>query len=99
MTAHAERLSATRASKTHRPVFVADCTLCASAEPCGMCAGTICRAGIWRAVDCQAERGLKELTSNRPENPSLDLPCRMVFAAGQLSIEVIGPQPEDEAAA
>ncbi len=32
------------------------------------------------------------------ENPTLDLPCRVVFAAGQRKVDVIGPLLADEAA-
>ena len=39
------------------------------------------------------------MTGNHAENPTLDLPCRTVFAAGQRTVEVIGPLLEDEAAA
>ena len=39
MTAHAERMIATRASKAWRPPFLAGCTLYSTAEPCAMCAG------------------------------------------------------------
>ena len=39
------------------------------------------------------------MTGNHTENPTLDLPCRNVFAAGQRPVEVIGPLLEDEAAA
>jgi hypothetical protein len=39
------------------------------------------------------------LTGNHPENPTLDLPCRKVFASGQRTPEVVGPLLEDEAAA
>ena len=99
MTAHAERLLATRASKTYRPEFLAGCTLYSSAEPCAMCAGAIYWAGIGRVVYGQSERSLKAATGDHPENPTLDLPCRAVFAAGQRKVEVIGPLLEDEAAA
>ncbi|OQP87175.1 tRNA-specific adenosine deaminase [Rhizobium rhizosphaerae] len=99
MTAHAERLIATRASKAHPPVFLADCTLYSSAEPCAMCAGALYWAGIGRLVYGQAETGLKEETGNHAENPTLDLPCRTVLAAGQRKVEVIGPMLEEEAAA
>ena len=34
---------------------------------------------------------------NHPENATLDLPCRTVFAAGQKDIRVWGPVPEVEA--
>jgi tRNA(Arg) A34 adenosine deaminase TadA len=99
MTAHAERLLATRASKTWPPAFLADCTMYVSAEPCAMCAGAIYWAGIGRVVYGQSEAGLKALTGAHPENPTLALPCRVVFEAGQRAVEVVGPMLEEEAAA
>ena len=99
MTAHAERVLATRASKLYRPAFLADCTMYVSAEPCAMCAGAIYWSGIGRVVYGQSEASLKAMTGNHDENPTLDLPCRQVFAAGQRPVEVIGPLLEDEAAA
>ncbi len=99
MTGHAERLLATQASKQFDPKFLADCTLYTSAEPCCMCAGAIYWAGIGRVVYGLSEHRLKTLTGNHAENPTLDLPCRTVFAAGQRHVEVIGPLLEDEAAA
>jgi len=99
MTAHAERLLATRASKRHRPDFLATCTMYVSAEPCAMCAGAIYWAGIGRVVYGMSEASLREHTGNHPENPTLDLPCRTVFAAGQREVEVVGPLLEVEAAA
>lgn len=99
MTAHAERLLATRASKAWRPEFLAACTLYTSAEPCAMCSGAIYWAGIGRVVYGQSEHDLKLMTGHHAENPTLDLPCRVVFGAGQRDIEVIGPLLADEAAA
>jgi tRNA(Arg) A34 adenosine deaminase TadA len=98
-TAHAERLLATQASKTHGAPFLARCTLYTSAEPCAMCSGAIYWAGIGRVVFGLTERRLKTMTGNHDENPTMDLPCRTVFAAGQRPVEVIGPLLEDEAAA
>jgi tRNA(Arg) A34 adenosine deaminase TadA len=98
-TAHAERLLATQASRTHDPRFLNACTIFTSAEPCAMCAGAIYWVGIGRVVFGLSERRLKSLTGNHAENPTLDLPCRAVFAAGQRTVEVIGPLLEDEAAA
>jgi tRNA(Arg) A34 adenosine deaminase TadA len=99
MTAHAERLLATRASRAYGPDFLARCALYSSAEPCAMCAGAAYWAGIGRVVYALSERRLKEVTGAHPENPTLDLPCRAVFAAGQRSVEVVGPLLEDEGAA
>jgi tRNA(Arg) A34 adenosine deaminase TadA len=99
MTGHAERLLATQASKAIDPKLLAGCTLYTSAEPCAMCAGAIYWAGIGRVVFGLSERRLKALTGNHAENPTLDLPCRIVFAAGQRAVDVIGPLLEDEAAA
>jgi tRNA(Arg) A34 adenosine deaminase TadA len=99
MTAHAERLLATQSSKAHDPSFLARCTLYSSAEPCAMCAGAIYWAGIGRCVYGLSERRLKTITGNHAENPTLDLPCRTIFAAGQRRVDVVGPLLEDEAAA
>src|SRR5271169_1051548 len=99
MTAHAERLLATRASKTHDPDFLAGCTLYTSAEPCAMCSGAIYWAGIGRVVYGQSEASLKPIIGAHKENPTLALPCREVFATGQRPTEVIGPLLETEAAA
>jgi tRNA(Arg) A34 adenosine deaminase TadA len=99
MTGHAERVLATLASKQFGPQILAGCTLYSSAEPCAMCAGAIYWTGIGRVVYGLSERRLKIITGNHAENPTLDLPCRTVFAAGQRSVEVIGPLLEDEAAA
>jgi len=99
MTGHAERVLMTRAS-TGLPVEVLrECTIYTSAEPCAMCAGAIYWTGLKRVVYGLSEHQLKQITGNHPENPTLDLPCRVVFAAGQRVVEVIGPLLEDEAAA
>jgi tRNA(Arg) A34 adenosine deaminase TadA len=98
MTAHAERLLATEASRKYDPSFLARCTVYTSAEPCAMCAGALYWIGTGRVVFGLSERRLKAMTGNHPENPTLDLPCRTVFAAGQRAVEVIGPLLEDEAA-
>jgi tRNA(Arg) A34 adenosine deaminase TadA len=97
-TAHAERLLASRAARTYELKFLARCTLYTSAEPCAMCAGAIYWAGIGRVVYGQSEKALKAQTGAHEENPTLDLPCAAVFAAGQRPTEVVGPLLEDEAA-
>lgn len=99
MTGHAERVLMTRASKAYKPAFLRGCTLYASAEPCAMCAGATYWAGVGRVVYGLSEAGLREITGNHPENPTLDLPCRIVFAAGQRPTEVIGPLLVEESAA
>jgi tRNA(Arg) A34 adenosine deaminase TadA len=99
MTGHAERLLATRASKQWPGHVLAGCTIYTSAEPCAMCAGAIYWTGIGRVVFGLSEHRLRAFTGNHAENPTLDLPCRTVFAAGQRCVEVVGPLLEDEAAA
>jgi tRNA(Arg) A34 adenosine deaminase TadA len=99
MTGHAERVAMTRASIAFRPDQLRDCTLYVSAEPCAMCAGAIYWAGVGRVVYGLAERSLKHLTGAHPENPTLDLPCRTIFAAGQRPVTTLGPLLESEAAA
>jgi tRNA(Arg) A34 adenosine deaminase TadA len=97
-TAHAERLLASWAARTLSLEELKDCTLYSSAEPCAMCAGAIYWAGIGRVVFGQTERGLKEQTGAHEENPTLDLPARVIFEAGQRPTEVVGPLLESEAA-
>lgn len=99
MTAHAERLLATQASKQLDPNVLASCTVYTSAEPCAMCAGAIYWVGIGRVVFGLTERRLKTMTGDHAQNPTLDLPCRVVFEAGQRHVEIIGPLLEEEAAA
>ena len=98
-TAHAERLLATQACTTIDANILRNATLYSSAEPCAMCAGAIYWAGIGRLVYGLSEHRLREITGNHPENPTLNLPCREVFASGQRATEVVGPLLEDEAAA
>jgi tRNA(Arg) A34 adenosine deaminase TadA len=98
-TAHAERLLATEACRTLSAGVLAKATMYSSAEPCAMCAGAIYWAGIGRLVYGLSEHRLRALTGNHPENPTLDLPCRDVFASGQRPTEVVGPLLEEEAAA
>lgn len=99
MTGHAERVLMTRASQDYTPAFLSDCTMYTSAEPCAMCAGAAYWAGVGRVVYGLSESQLKDITGNHPENPTLDLPCRVVFDAGQRKIEVVGPILCEEAAA
>ncbi len=94
---HAESVLARIAAGKYAPDFLGDCTLVTTVEPCAMCAGTQYWANIGRLVFGLTERRLLGLTGNHAENPTLDLPCRTVFAAGQKTIRVIGPVAEVEA--
>ena len=94
---HAESVLARTAALNYDAAYLAQCTLVATVEPCAMCAATQYWANIGRLVYGISEQRLRELTGNHPENPTLDLPCRDVFAAGQKPIEVIGPVPGVEA--
>lgn len=98
MTGHAERVMMTRASQEYSPAFMRTTTMYASAEPCAMCAGASYWAGVGRVVYGMSERQLKEITGDHPENPTLDLPCRVVFDAGQRKVDIIGPLLVEESA-
>ena len=99
-TQHAERLAVASAAQRHPRETLAGATLYTSAEPCAMCAGAIYWCHVGRVVYAMSEQHLLELTGSHPENPTLSLPCRTVFASGQKQVEVIGPVPglSDEAA-
>ena len=98
---HAEAVLAREAARRFGPERLWGCTLVTTVEPCAMCAGTLYWANIGRLVYGMSEARLLQLTGNHAENPTLDLPCREVFARGQKAIEVIGPvaDAEDEIAA
>ena len=98
-TGHAERVLMTRASVAYTPDFLRGCTMYASAEPCAMCAGAAYWTGVGRVVHELSEHDLKEMIGPHPENLTMDLPCRTVFAAGQRVVEMIGPLLADESTA
>lgn len=97
-TAHAERMLAGWAGRHYSVEELRAFTLYTSAEPCAMCSGTIYWVGIGRVVFGLTEKRLKALTGTHADNPTLDLPCQVVFEAGQRPTEVVGPMLEDEAA-
>jgi tRNA(Arg) A34 adenosine deaminase TadA len=94
---HAESQLARRAAREFTAERLWACTLVTTVEPCAMCAGTQYWAHIGRLVYGMSERRLLELTGKHAENPTLDLPCREVFARGQKPIEVVGPVAGAEA--
>ena len=98
-TGHAELVAMRRAGVAFPPERLRGATLYSSAEPCAMCAGAIYWVGVGRVVYGLGERGLRAITGAHPDNPTLDLPCRVVFAAGQRPVAVAGPLLEAEAAA
>ncbi len=90
---HAEAVLARDAARRFPADLLWRCTLVTTVEPCAMCAGTQYWAHIGRVVYGLEERELLRLTGNHAENPTLDLPCREVFARGQKDLRVIGPVP------
>jgi tRNA(Arg) A34 adenosine deaminase TadA len=90
---HAEAVLAREAARRYPPAELWPCTLVSTVEPCAMCAGTQYWANIGRLVYGIEEKTLLAITGNHAENPTLDLPCRHVFARGQKDVQVIGPVP------
>lgn len=95
---HAEAVLAREAARRFTPAELWPCTLVTTVEPCAMCAGTQYWAHIGRVIYGMEERALLALTGDHAENPTLDLPCREVFARGQKDVRVIGPVPAMAAA-
>jgi len=93
---HAETELTRRAAEAYSPEYLANCTLVTTFEPCVMCSGNIYFANIGRVVFGATEELLGKLTGTSQVNPTMNLPCRKVFAAGQKSIKVFGPFPELE---
>ena len=96
-TGHAETNLMRKASKKHSREFLRSCTMYTSTEPCAMCSGATYWAGVGRVVYGLSEAALYQMTGDNPENLTLQLPCREVFAKGQQEVTVIGPLLEDEA--
>ncbi len=94
---HAEATLIRCAAENYSADFLWQCSLVTTVEPCAMCAGTQYWANIGRVVFGMTEARLLSLTGNDAKNPTLDLPCREVFARGQKVIDVIGPVSEVEA--
>lgn len=98
-TGHAEINLVRKASMLFDRTLLAKCTLYTSTEPCAMCAGAIHWGGIGRVVFALSEEGLYAMTKQgaHPDNETMLLPCREVFARCVRPVEVIGPLIEDEA--
>ena len=90
---HAEAVLARVAAHRFDAAYLWDCTLVSTVEPCAMCAATQYWANIGRLVYGMSESQLLQLTGKHAENPTLDLPCREVFARGQKAMQVTGPVP------
>jgi tRNA(Arg) A34 adenosine deaminase TadA len=91
VTGHAETNLVRLASGAFGRAELGSLALFSSTEPCAMCAGAIYWSGIGRVVYALAEDELGLMTGDDPENPTLSLACRQVFAAGQRPILVDGP--------
>jgi tRNA(Arg) A34 adenosine deaminase TadA len=96
VTGHAET-NLVRLSSRYTLEQLRTFTLYTSCEPCAMCSGAIYWAGIGRVVYALSEDELLPLTGDHPDNPTLALPCREIFARGQRSVLVSGPALADEA--
>ena len=98
-TGHAETNLVRLASRQYERDMLERCTLYTSTEPCAMCSGAIHWSGIGRVVYALGEEGLYAMTRNgeNPDNETMTLPCREVFARCVRPVEVVGPLIEDEA--
>ena len=94
--AHAETELSRRAFAQYNPDYLWKCTLVTTFEPCAMCAANVYWANIGNLVYGVEETTLKKLTGSNKENPTMNLPCRTLFKAGQKPIRVVGPVPELE---
>lgn len=96
-TGHAE-MNAVRQLGNPRvaPGVLAGATLYASAQPCAMCAGAICNAGIGRVVFGLDDGRLLHL---HPDLRGTTLDCHTVFASATYAMQCTGPALVREALA
>jgi tRNA(Arg) A34 adenosine deaminase TadA len=66
-------------------------SLYTSTEPCAMCSGGIYWAGIGRVVYGLPEEELARMVPAQDGAPTMNLPCRDVFARGGTPVSVAGP--------
>lgn len=98
-TGHAETNAVRAAARLLTPAELATATLYTSTEPCAMCAGAIYWSGIARVVFALSEQGLRDIVAAQEGVPTMELPCREVFARGGRPVAVAGPVDLREAAA
>ena len=96
-TGHAELNLVRLAGRSLTRDELGECTLYASTEPCAMCATAMYWGGISRVVYGTSAAQLNAAASPSADHDTLDLPCRVVFAAGTRVIKVQGPLLEVEA--
>ncbi|ROQ67174.1 tRNA(Arg) A34 adenosine deaminase TadA [Streptomyces sp. 840.1] len=96
-TGHAETNLVRLSTAKYDTEFLRTCTLYTSTEPCAMCSGAIYWSGIGRVAYALGEDELLDMTGANEENPTMALPCRVVFAAGQRDLPVVGPVDLPEA--
>jgi tRNA(Arg) A34 adenosine deaminase TadA len=96
-TCHAETELMRRATRVYTKEEMWELTMYNCGEPCAMCSGAIYWGNLGRLVYIGRESTLKKYTGNDIRNPTLALPCRVIFACGQKpGMELIGPVPELE---
>ena len=99
-TAHAERLLASQGGARLRPrVPRALHALYLRRALRDVLGRDLLGRGSAASSTARPRRRLKAQTGAHEDNPTLDLPCDIVFKAGQRPTEVVGPLLEDEAAA
>lgn len=95
-TGHAEINLVRDAAERFLPEVLEGCTVYASAEPCGMCAGALFWSRVRRVVFALSSPRLYVLAGNPRDQ--LRVRCAEVLATGERPVEVEGPAIEDEAA-
>eukprot|EP01126_Amoeba_proteus_P029134 TRINITY_DN2871_c0_g1_i2.p1 TRINITY_DN2871_c0_g1~~TRINITY_DN2871_c0_g1_i2.p1 ORF type:complete len:164 (-),score=21.01 TRINITY_DN2871_c0_g1_i2:53-544(-) len=91
-TGHAETNLVRKAGQELSAEVISNSTLYTSTEPCAMCSGAICWAGIKRVVFACRESVLQQYAGEY-----LSIPCREIFSRCTNHVEVVGPILEEEA--
>jgi tRNA(adenine34) deaminase len=88
-----------RLAGKYEPEFLKTCTLYASTEPCPMCTGAVYWSGIGKIVYALGKDQYHRISGTTNPDYVFDLSARELLKCGGRTVEVAGPELEEEAAA
>ncbi len=95
--AHSEINLIREASKKYSYLFLNECSIYTSDEPCPMCTSAIYWSGIGKLVYGLSKKEYYKIVGRENPNWVFEMPTRELLERGGRKLEVIGPLLEEEA--